>query len=85
MEYQYLSYIEPYRVFWSCLSGAIAEEDIERFKQAFARPGSMTAALNYYRAIIDAATWAAPTTKRHDTLCWQPLGVALCCLLCCLV
>ena len=28
---------------------------MERFKQAFSRPGSMTAALNYYRAIIDAA------------------------------
>ena len=38
---------------------------MERFKQAFSRPGSMSAALNYYRAVIDAATWAPPTTKRR--------------------
>ena len=45
--------------------GAITKDDVERYKQAFARPGSLTAAINYYRAIIDAATWAPPTTKRR--------------------
>ena len=45
--------------------GAFTKDDVERYKQAFARPGSLTAVLNYYRAIIDAATWAPPTTKRH--------------------
>jgi len=45
--------------------GAITKDDVDRFKQAFSRPGRLTAALNYYRAIIDAATWAPPTTKRR--------------------
>lgn len=37
--------------------GAISPEDVERYKQAMARPGSLTAALNYYRAFIDGNTW----------------------------
>jgi pimeloyl-ACP methyl ester carboxylesterase len=30
--------------------GAFTPEDVERYKQALARPGALTAALNYYRA-----------------------------------
>ena len=28
-----------------------------RYKQAFQQPGAPTAAINYYRALIDCATW----------------------------
>ena len=35
----------------------MSDADIERYKQGFARPGSMTGALNYYRAIVDSTTW----------------------------
>jgi pimeloyl-ACP methyl ester carboxylesterase len=31
--------------------GAFAAEDVRRYKQALARPGALTAALNYYRAL----------------------------------
>ena len=34
----------------SICADAFTDECVERYKQAFARPGSMTAALNYYRA-----------------------------------
>ncbi|CAK0784944.1 hypothetical protein CVIRNUC_008149 [Coccomyxa viridis] len=37
--------------------GAVSDEDIERYKQAFQQPGAPTAAINYYRALIDCATW----------------------------
>ena len=58
--------------------GAITKDDVERFKQAFARPGSLTAAINYYRAAIDAATWAPPTTKRHAASSPWMAGVGCC-------
>jgi hypothetical protein len=29
-------------------------QELERYKQAFGRPGTPTAAVNYYRSIIDA-------------------------------
>jgi pimeloyl-ACP methyl ester carboxylesterase len=38
-------------------SGAISEEDVEHYKALFAEPGALTAALNYYRAFVDSATW----------------------------
>lgn len=31
---------------------AFTEEEIERYKRAFARPGALTAAINYYRALF---------------------------------
>jgi pimeloyl-ACP methyl ester carboxylesterase len=33
-------------------SGAFRDEDIRRYQQALARPGALTAALNYYRALL---------------------------------
>ena len=33
---------------------------MERYKQAIGRPGCLHAGLNYYRAVIDGVTWAAP-------------------------
>ena len=32
--------------------GALTNEDIERYVEALARPGALTAALNYYRALF---------------------------------
>ena len=32
--------------------GAFTDEDIERYVEALARPGALTAALNYYRALF---------------------------------
>ena len=32
---------------------------LRRYKQAFQQPGAPTAAINYYRALIDCATWCA--------------------------
>jgi pimeloyl-ACP methyl ester carboxylesterase len=43
--------------------GAITDDDIRRYKQAAARPGALTAMLNYYRA---AARRPAPATRRID-------------------
>jgi pimeloyl-ACP methyl ester carboxylesterase len=33
-------------------SGALTAEDIERYVEAMARPGALTATLNYYRALL---------------------------------
>ena len=41
--------------------GTFSEEDVERYTEAMARPGSLTAACNYYRALFrrnPATTWA---------------------------
>jgi pimeloyl-ACP methyl ester carboxylesterase len=36
--------------------GAISPEDVERYKAGLARPGALTAAVNYYRASIESLT-----------------------------
>lgn len=33
-------------------TGAVSPEDIERYKAQFSEPGALTAALNYYRAMV---------------------------------
>ena len=41
-----------------------------RYKKAFQEPGAPTAAINYYRALIDCATWCAALRNRilmHST------------------
>jgi pimeloyl-ACP methyl ester carboxylesterase len=43
--------------------GAITDEDIRRYKEAAARPGALTAMLNYYRA---AARRPNPDTRRIE-------------------
>jgi hypothetical protein len=35
-----------------CATGAVSAEDIERYKAQFSEPGALTAALNYYRAMV---------------------------------
>jgi pimeloyl-ACP methyl ester carboxylesterase len=60
---------------------AFSDDDLERFREAMARPGALTAALNYYRAVRpdrlpDDLTVQAPTLLLwgvHD----QALGVPL--------
>ncbi|KAI3434445.1 hypothetical protein D9Q98_002522 [Chlorella vulgaris] len=48
-----------------CNPGTVSQEYIERYKQAFGRPGVPTAALNYYRAVNNALF---PTEKLHRLL-----------------
>ncbi|SFR91974.1 Pimeloyl-ACP methyl ester carboxylesterase [Halomicrobium zhouii] len=36
---------------------AFTDEDVERYKRAFARPGVLTAAINYYRALFRRNAW----------------------------
>jgi pimeloyl-ACP methyl ester carboxylesterase len=43
--------------------GALSPEDIERYKAQFSEPGALTAALNYYRAMVDSATWNPPPRR----------------------
>eukprot|EP00798_Chlamydomonas_sp_ICE-L_P004315 gene4314-14427_t len=47
--------------------GAITQEDIECFKRDFQRPGAVTAALNYYRALLRHYTFA-PIPKVWDAM-----------------
>ncbi len=37
--------------------GTISSDDLAHFKANLAQPGALTAALNYYRAMVDASTW----------------------------
>lgn len=39
------------------VTGAISADDLARYKANLDQPGALTAALNYYRAAVDAATW----------------------------
>ncbi|HEX2189336.1 MAG TPA: alpha/beta hydrolase [Longimicrobiaceae bacterium] len=46
--------------------GAFTDADLERYREAFSRPGALTAALNYYRAFVrrgrpEVRTISAPT------------------------
>lgn len=45
--------------------GAVTPEYVERYKQAFGRPGAPTALINYYRSLIDLASrYKAPALDR---------------------
>lgn len=47
-------------------------QDIERYKVAFSRPGALTAALNYYRALLDEATLHPDPSIQRCALCaWR--------------
>jgi pimeloyl-ACP methyl ester carboxylesterase len=39
--------------------GAFTPEDIERYEEAWAQPGALTASLNYYRALSRTTPWGA--------------------------
>ena len=44
-----------------------------RYKQAFQQPGAPTAAINYYRALIDCATWWV-TISLNPLPCYLPVS-----------
>ncbi|BDA47881.1 Epoxide hydrolase 4 [Coccomyxa sp. Obi] len=46
--------------------GAVSDEDLERYKQGFARPGAATATTNYYRAFWDSVTRAPQPEYRKS-------------------
>ena len=46
--------------------GAFTPEDVERYVEAIARPGALTAAINYYRALFRAAGAARRQIRRID-------------------
>jgi pimeloyl-ACP methyl ester carboxylesterase len=50
--------------------GAFSAEDIERYIEAIARPGALTASLNYYRALLrkPGKTWALLQTVEAPVL-----------------
>jgi epoxide hydrolase 4 len=52
--------------------GAFSDEDIRRHKEALARPGALTAALNYYRAIRRRPRAATLHDDPHDGRVEQP-------------
>lgn len=54
--------------------GAITEKELERYKAAFSRPGSLTAAINYYRASFASTTkwWTAEVDKAYYTFISAP-------------
>lgn len=57
--------------------GAFTDEDVRRYKEAAARPGALTAMLNYYRA---AARYPSPPTRvieRPTLLIWGERDQAL--------
>ncbi|EIE18291.1 alpha/beta-hydrolase [Coccomyxa subellipsoidea C-169] len=49
---------------------AVSDEDVERYKQGFARPGAATASINYYRAFFDSETRSPQPEyrKAHELL-----------------
>jgi epoxide hydrolase 4 len=48
--------------------GAFTEDDIERYVQAMARPGALTASINYYRAVVrQSPLRARRLLRRLDT------------------
>jgi pimeloyl-ACP methyl ester carboxylesterase len=53
--------------------GAFSEEDIQRYKEALARPGALTATINYYRAIFRGRLWrghSTPVIKAPTLVIW---------------
>ncbi len=65
--------------------GAFTDEDIRRYKAAFAQPGALTAALNYYRAVYhQPLRWLRPADQANlrrielpTLLIWGVRDVAL--------
>jgi pimeloyl-ACP methyl ester carboxylesterase len=64
--------------------GAFSNDDIRLYKEALARPGALTAAVNYYRAIFQTRRWrprSTPVLKAPTLLIWgerdRYLGVRL--------
>jgi pimeloyl-ACP methyl ester carboxylesterase len=54
-------------------TGAFTDDDIRLYKEALARPGALTAALNYYRALFRSPWWgrrSLPVIKAPTLLLW---------------
>ncbi len=45
--------------------GSFSDEDIARYKEAWAQPGAMTATINWYRAMFRSANEARQTAKQN--------------------
>ena len=66
------SYTDPLDLQRNDCADAFTDEQVERYKQAFSRPGSMTAALNYYRA---SEAGAFGFVQQRDKGCVMERGV----------
>ena len=53
---------------------AFTDDDIERYRVALARPGALTAALNYYRAMRRPTNWSRAAWPRIDVADARDLG-----------
>jgi pimeloyl-ACP methyl ester carboxylesterase len=53
--------------------GTFSDEDVRRYKEALARPGALTAAVNYYRALFRHRSWSRrsmPAIQVPTLLLW---------------
>lgn len=50
--------------------GAFTEEDLQRYREALARPGALTAMLNYYRAALRTRPLPPRTVRAPTLLLW---------------
>jgi pimeloyl-ACP methyl ester carboxylesterase len=59
--------------------GAFSDEDLAEYRQAWSRPGAMTAMLNWYRAFLrrPAADWSDPRVVVPTTVIWGMKDFAL--------
>jgi pimeloyl-ACP methyl ester carboxylesterase len=61
--------------------GSFSDADLDRYVEAMARPGALTAGLNYYRAIPRSQPWTAPKrlvpVAAPTLLIWGERDVAL--------
>lgn len=73
---EFLFQLGDYRVFDQTLrettvnKAAFTDADVEAYKNAFARPGALTAALNYYRNLFQAAARSHPVLEMPTLLIW---------------
>lgn len=57
--------------------GAFSDDDIRRYKEAAARPGALTAMINYYRAAVRAPRLETRTIPHRTLLVWGERDQAL--------
>jgi pimeloyl-ACP methyl ester carboxylesterase len=59
--------------------GAFSDDDLVQYRQAWSRPGAMTAMLNWYRAFLrrPAAEWPDPRVVVPTTIIWGMKDFAL--------
>ncbi len=54
-----------WRTLINALPASLSTEERQRYREAWAQPGAMTAMINWYRAFLRYATAPAPTEKIH--------------------